>query len=550
MALWGSRRKEVIDPAVAREQQRRERLWARIEVGLAEDPCFDVRTFDGVQWIDPFTGQGVPAPFDGHDVRLEVLSDEGHCHWQNARLRSIEDLRTEVWRIYLTEQAPEDQRLRLVGPDGCWYNPFSGAFLDDIRPQDPPSAADLRAIAQNLALDPNNHPHSLPDLQNIRTRVPELSDNDDSGLHEVSISDEDFQIGTRRETHAEARSGTSRMDRERVDPLQRPSSRVVVPPSASPSSLPVASVLSAMEALDALTAYDTPPRQFQPAMPASVPLAKPAAQVAAPTQVATPLPAQATPGRQISDHDDDMAKAARIQQQLLGTPPAIAGLDIALAYRPMSQVGGDFYDFIELDEERLFFVVGDVAGHGIQAALLVQSFIKTLRFVCRYAGVRELVDILAAVNDAVREDLLKGQFITCFAGIIERHDGACSLVSACCGHHPIICANTKGPVLLRQIGAQGMAIGLSSGSIMRSALKTQRHELDQGDVLIVYTDGICEAMSPDGEEFGHWRSAAAAIAHLDADVQSQVDGVVGYVEAFTGGESQDDITVLAIRILD
>jgi serine phosphatase RsbU (regulator of sigma subunit) len=247
------------------------------------------------------------------------------------------------------------------------------------------------------------------------------------------------------------------------------------------------------------------------------------------------------------DESPDLEMARKVQQQLLGNIPDIPQLKVALHYEPFHFIGGDFYDFIQLKDRRWFVMLGDVSGHGVQAALVVSSIIKTLRFICQYSQEPDLVEILCTLNDSVRDDMVRGQFATCFAAIVDTRDTV-TVECCCCGHHESVITNAYGPVFMRALGSKGMAIGIAKGDLMRRALVPESTELQPGDTLWVYTDGVCGAMNADNEEFEHWRSRAACIAHVDFPLDVQVQNLIGYVLEFTGGVRQDDLSAMALRV--
>ena len=115
---------------------------------------------------------------------------------------------------------------------------------------------------------------------------------------------------------------------------------------------------------------------------------------------------------------------------------------------------------MQLDEDRIFFILADVSGHGVGGALIVASALKSLRYL--YRETDDLVEIMARLNEDIHDDLLKEQFITAFAGILSLGQG--ELTCVCCGHHPAIIGNAGSPTPLTLVGNPGMALGLVKGS--------------------------------------------------------------------------------------
>ena len=110
---------------------------------------------------------------------------------------------------------------------------------------------------------------------------------------------------------------------------------------------------------------------------------------------------------------------------------------------------------------------------------MVQSIIKSLRFICQYAAHPDVIEIMATLNDSIKADLVSGQFFTCFAGIADTSDPRKTIIEAACfGHHPSIVTNAYGPVYMRSVGTKGMAVGLSTGAMMKRLGKVDIIELD------------------------------------------------------------------------
>ena len=241
----------------------------------------------------------------------------------------------------------------------------------------------------------------------------------------------------------------------------------------------------------------------------------------------------------------DDAKAKSVQQRLLRQLPQPEGYQLAAFYEPHDSVGGDFYDCIMLDQNRLFFILADVSGHGVGGALIVASALKSLRYL--YRNTNDLIEIMAKLNEDIHDDLLKEQFITAFAGILDLE--AAELTCVCCGHHPAIIGNAASPTPLNLIGNPGMALGLIKGATFERTLRPATVELEEGDILLQCTDGILEAMDEENDEFGILRSYASFISRMDQDLQHLVDGMAEDVVAFAGGPVDDDVTIFSFKVL-
>jgi serine phosphatase RsbU (regulator of sigma subunit) len=243
---------------------------------------------------------------------------------------------------------------------------------------------------------------------------------------------------------------------------------------------------------------------------------------------------------------EDMARARSVQQNMLADLPELEGYEVAIHYAGHSGVSGDFYEALTLRDGRVLLLLGDVSGHGMQAALVVATALKTLRFLARQTN--DLSTLLTQFNDEIRADLLPGQFITLFAGILD--PGAREMTCLRAGHHPAIIVNLAQSAPLRKVGNQGMAIGLVSGAIFSRSLKPETVILEPGDVLVQYTDGATEASNVDGDEYGDHRLYGAVLTRFDMNMQELVDSVAEDVMKFAGGGLDDDLTLFALAVLE
>ncbi len=238
----------------------------------------------------------------------------------------------------------------------------------------------------------------------------------------------------------------------------------------------------------------------------------------------------------------DLAKAERMQRHLMARLPVIPGYELGVYYEGKSGVSGDFYDAGVMPNGNVLIVIGDVAGHGVQAAMAVAGMLKTLRALRQ--EVRTLPDLLGALNDDVRQDLLPGQFITLFAALLTPATGM--LTVALAGHHPGLHLRFGDQVLTMPMGETGTALGLFDNDRFRELLSPVEVTLAIGEGLLQYTDGILEAMSSGREEYGDERLAAAVVRlGPGASAQQLVDGVVADTKAFAA-IIDDDLTLLTL----
>ncbi len=187
--------------------------------------------------------------------------------------------------------------------------------------------------------------------------------------------------------------------------------------------------------------------------------------------------------------------AADVQRRMLPRrEPQLPGLDIAARYVPSFQLSGDFYDFIKLGDDNMGFAIGDVAGKGIAASLLMAAVRASLR---AYAhDVYHLDEVIRRVNVALTRDTLDNEFATLWYGVYNPHTRRLTYCNA--GHEP--------PLLLRD----GKLIPLDVGGMIVGIDRTQPYEnsvidLKPGDLILLYTDGLPDAMNPDQQRFGRER---------------------------------------------
>lgn len=266
-------------------------------------------------------------------------------------------------------------------------------------------------------------------------------------------------------------------------------------------------------------------------------LASLAGQVAPAIRVAQLVQEQQAETKERERIQQELRVAALIQQTLLPKElPAIDGWTIDAFYRPARAVGGDFYDFIPLEDGRLGVVIGDVTDKGVPAALVM----ATCRSMLRAAAQRHVEPgaVLADVNDSLVAEIPPAMFVTCCYAIVDTATG--DVVFANAGHNLPYVRTGNGVIELR---ATGMPLGLLPGM----PYDEHRHQLDVGEVMVLTSDGITEAHNGDGEMYGFGR-LMAKVASSTVPGRT-VSGLIGDLEAFVGPsmEQEDDITVVVVR---
>jgi serine phosphatase RsbU (regulator of sigma subunit)/predicted ester cyclase len=235
--------------------------------------------------------------------------------------------------------------------------------------------------------------------------------------------------------------------------------------------------------------------------------------------------------------EQELQVARRIQQELLPeTIPELDGWRIAAYYGPAREVGGDFYDFLELSSGRLGLVVGDATGHGMPAALVMATTRGMLRAVVQSS--ESPGEVLARVNEALVADIPPSTFVTCFYGVLDPESGRFLYASA--GHNPP-CRRHNGRA--DELRARGMPLGLMPGT----GYEEKEAVLEAGDSTLFYSDGLVEAHDPQREMFGFPRLRRLVAEH--AEESSLVDFLMDELRSFTGKgwEQEDDITLLTLQ---
>lgn len=243
--------------------------------------------------------------------------------------------------------------------------------------------------------------------------------------------------------------------------------------------------------------------------------------------------------------ENSLEKARLRQMQLLPPVPQVAGLEVGVTYRPCSTVGGDFYDFVQVSDDELGVVIGDVSGHGIEAALLVGLAKKIIEVYSR--GRSSPGETLVLANADLFPDLDAQTFVTAFYGVLNQRTKRFRFARA--GHSPLIVFNRERTPPLQVIDAKGMALGMDAGTIFHQSLEVVEIQLRAGDLLLQYTDGVVESMNHDHEEFGLERLYGVVEAFGDQEAEYLLYCIERAVDDFREGARQrDDVTMIAMKV--
>jgi serine phosphatase RsbU (regulator of sigma subunit) len=240
--------------------------------------------------------------------------------------------------------------------------------------------------------------------------------------------------------------------------------------------------------------------------------------------------------------EQELRIARLIQQTLLPKVlPELPGYDVAAYYQPAREVGGDFYDFLDLEDGRLGLVVGDVTDKGVPAALVM----ATTRTMLRAAAQRLFSpgEVLRRANEALVPDIPPSMFITCLYAILEPESG--HLVYANAGHDlPYRRRADRSEGAAEELRATGMPLGLMPGM----GYEEKEIVLEGGQSILFYSDGLVEAHDPQREMFGFPRLQGMVGTHRSGG-SSLIGFLLSELTSFTGEgwEQEDDITLVTLE---
>jgi serine phosphatase RsbU (regulator of sigma subunit)/predicted ester cyclase len=240
--------------------------------------------------------------------------------------------------------------------------------------------------------------------------------------------------------------------------------------------------------------------------------------------------------------EQELRVARRIQQASLPEEvPTLEGWQISPYYRPAREVGGDFYDFFELQDGRVGVVVGDATGKGVSAALVAAATSSMVRAVAQALGSSSPGQVLARVNETLVARIPSNMFVTCFYAILDTKSAGLRYANA--GHDlPYLRGRSSDDA--EELRARGMPLGL----MPEMSYEEKEIVLDAGDSVLFYSDGLVEAHDRHRHQmFGFPRLRALVAGH--AEKRSFVTLLLAELYSFTGEgwEQEDDITLLTLR---
>jgi anti-anti-sigma factor len=242
----------------------------------------------------------------------------------------------------------------------------------------------------------------------------------------------------------------------------------------------------------------------------------------------------------------EMEVAKEIQHSLLPRrKPEVSGYDIAPLYQAAAEVGGDYYDFVDVDEDTIGVVVADVSGKGVPGSLVMTMIRTALRMEAR--GNKNASDVMSKMNAFVTDDMKKGMFVTMFYVILDSKNRIISYASA--GHNPMILYRHETHETFF-LNPKGFPVGISlpDETLFSNSISLEKIKLKKDDMLLIYTDGVTEAMNERRDQYGEERLLALVKEHGHLHPEHFIAALERDIKKFTGGHAQnDDITVVAVK---
>ena len=240
----------------------------------------------------------------------------------------------------------------------------------------------------------------------------------------------------------------------------------------------------------------------------------------------------------------DMLTAGQIQARMLPPKPKVPGYDFEVYYQPAGEVGGDFYDFIPMDDGKMGLVVADASGKGLAGALLMveaRAMIRAMSSVTSSPG-----EILTAVNRVLLRDLERGRFVTAYFALLDLKRGTMTMANG--GHTPLLICREVGNTIV-QVSPRGLILGVMPDHKFKASIVEESVPLYPGDRFLLFSDGVSELMNPVNEEFGMERLETWMKVNAHLWSEDAVKSLTDALEVHRAGQMQsDDITILTGRL--
>ena len=237
-----------------------------------------------------------------------------------------------------------------------------------------------------------------------------------------------------------------------------------------------------------------------------------------------------------------MRLAGVIQRRMIPEkPPVLDRVDIAATYIPCFDVGGDFYDFLQISESSFVVVIADVIGKGIPAAIMMSMFRGAVKaYTDAQDSGRAIADIIAKLNAMAYEECRSGEFITLFYAVIDSK--AMTITYCSCGHEPT--------VLIRD----GQMIDLEKGGLVLGVMKEAEYEIETlklktEDCMIFYTDGLIDSTNFEGKLWGREKMLKTAKKFTAVPASRMVKNILSHRRRFVGlARQNDDTSIIVVKM--
>lgn len=244
--------------------------------------------------------------------------------------------------------------------------------------------------------------------------------------------------------------------------------------------------------------------------------------------------------------ESSLKEARSKQLRLLPSLPELPGYDFGRVYKPCDAVGGDFYHLFPALDGCFGVAIGDIAGHGIEAALLMGLAKKLIEVHGR--GLTSAAQALCLTNQDIFTDLDERTFVTAFYGVLDVAGRRFRFARA--GHNALILYNPQRAPTLQVIDQRGMALGVDEGPLFEKTLEELEIALQPGDLVLQFTDGVTETLDAAGEQFGDDRLCAVVREHGHHEVEYVLWKIERALDAFRGDVEQgDDVTMIGFKVL-
>lgn len=248
--------------------------------------------------------------------------------------------------------------------------------------------------------------------------------------------------------------------------------------------------------------------------------------------------------QQIEEFGRDVIAARELQLRMLPSkPPKIFGYEVTAFYDACDMLAGDFFQFVKVSEGQTGFLVADVSGHGLTAAMLMAATLKTFSLHAR--GESSPRKVLHKVFTELSEDLPPGRFITAFYAVLDHASGTLRYARA--GHNPAYLWNPERNEVI-ELKETGVALGLGSPDLFESRTQESALVMPRGASLLLYSDGVTEAHNPQGDQFGEERllKLFGQIANLRS--RPLVEAIIKELHEHTTVDyNEDDLTLVVLK---